>query len=114
MRWDRRADEATRGWEAVRGGDEARDRWVSVRVMGAKRLRRSRWERGTYEHVVRGGVRPMADADWNHQGRITILVTSQSLRSYEQWPGKASTAIRGTAIRPNRPIRSSRLICPSR
>jgi hypothetical protein len=34
----------------------------SVRVMGAKRLRRSRWERGTYERVAQGGVRPMADA----------------------------------------------------
>jgi hypothetical protein len=29
---------------------------------GAKRLRRSRWERGTRERVARGGVRPLAGA----------------------------------------------------
>ena len=36
--------------------------WASVRVDGAKRLRRSRWERGTYERVARGSDRPKACA----------------------------------------------------
>jgi len=31
-------------------------------VEGAKRLRRSRWERGTRERVARGGARPVAGA----------------------------------------------------
>ena len=31
-------------------------------VDGAKRLQRSRWERGTYERVARGGVWPQAGA----------------------------------------------------
>ena len=35
---------------------------LMVREEGAKRLRRSRWERGTYERVARGGVRPVAGA----------------------------------------------------
>ena len=52
-----------------KGRDGARQWCRAIRVRcvdGAtvtrKRLRRSRWERGTYERVARGGVRPMAGA----------------------------------------------------
>ncbi len=34
----------------------------AIRVEGAKRRRRSRWERGTYERDARGGDRPWAGA----------------------------------------------------
>jgi hypothetical protein len=47
----------------VRGREAERETGSSVvRVMGAKRLRRSRWERGTCERVARGGGRLSADA----------------------------------------------------
>ncbi len=40
---------------------------------GAKRRRRSRWERGTRERVARGGVRLWAGAGgYFHEGRETI------------------------------------------
>jgi hypothetical protein len=61
--------------------DEAGERCRAIRVDGAKRLRRSRWERGKYERVTWGGVRPLADAggyfhedqerlEWNTQGQL--------------------------------------------
>jgi hypothetical protein len=51
--------------EKLRKGETERETGVSVgpsRGPGAKRLRRSRWESGTYERVARGGVRPTAGA----------------------------------------------------
>ena len=47
-------------WEGERQSE--RQGCLSDRVMGAKRRRRSHWERGTYERVARGGVRPLAGA----------------------------------------------------
>ena len=46
-------------WEGERRSKTGRR---AIRVKGAKRLRRSRWERGTCERVARGGVRPVAGA----------------------------------------------------
>ena len=43
-------------------GDGARRETSGGLSGGAKRLRRSRWERGTRERVARGGVRPGAGA----------------------------------------------------
>ncbi len=47
-------------WEGERRSE--RQGCLSYQVMGAKRLRRSRWERGTYERVAREGVLLMAGA----------------------------------------------------
>ena len=46
-------------WEGERRSKTGRR---AIRVIGAKRMRRSRWERGTRQRVARGGVRPVAGA----------------------------------------------------
>ena len=57
----------------MRERDGARQWCRAIRVDGAKRLRRSRWERGTCERVARGGVRPLAGAGgYIHEDRDSI------------------------------------------
>ena len=59
-----------------RGTEHASDRGVERSVWnGAKRRRRSRWERGTRERVARGGARLLAGAGgYFHEGGDTTHV----------------------------------------
>ncbi len=62
--------------------ETARDETSGGLSGGAKRLRRSRWERGTRERVARGGVRPGAGAG-GHTTKIRwmLSVVAQRLTS---------------------------------
>ena len=64
----------------MRRGTE-HDRGVERSVWnGAKRLRRSRWERGTRERVARGGVRLKAGAGgYFHEGRLTHVKRAKAI-----------------------------------
>ena len=64
----------------MRRGTE-HDRGVERSVWnGAKRLRRSRWERGTRERVARGGVRLKAGAGgYFHEGRLTHVERAKAI-----------------------------------
>ena len=52
-----------------------------VQVEGVKRLRRSRWERGTCERVARGGVLP-GPARVFHEDQMVTLVNCARLQGF--------------------------------